>query len=109
MWDLCKQKLILLFDFGIQPAYFHFCPGELPPQKILLASKVVKIVTQKQSSLLLMSRQGVNFIKILLTALTRADPKSAKNNVKLYVFFVLSGSGRAKAACRALMKLNLNF
>ena len=31
-------------------------------------------------------------------AFTCADPKSAKNTVKLSVFFALSGSGRAKAA-----------
>jgi len=46
----------------------------------------------------------VNFINVLQAAFTRPDPKSAKKTDKLTVFFTLSGSARAKAACRMLMK-----
>jgi len=48
---------------------------------------------------------GVNFINVLLGAFTRADPKSTKKTDDLTVFFALSGSACAKAACRMLMKL----
>jgi len=48
---------------------------------------------------------GVNFTNIIRAAFPRADPKSAKNNVKLSVFFVLLGSAHIKAACKMLMKL----
>ncbi len=40
----------------------------------------------------------------LLKAFTSADPKSAKNTVKLSVFFVLSGSSQAKASRKMLVK-----
>ncbi len=50
-------------------------------------------------------RRGVNFINILPAAFMHADPKSAKNTVKLSIFFALLGSAGAKAACRMLMKL----
>jgi hypothetical protein len=41
---------------------------------------------------------GVNFIKVLLAAFTRADHKSAKKTENLTVFLALLGSGHAKAA-----------
>ncbi len=58
-----------------------------------------------------MFRPRVNFTNISHTVSTRADLKSAKNTVKLSVFFSLLGSVRAKAACKTLMKLtpNANF
>jgi len=48
---------------------------------------------------------GVNFTNILWAAFKPADPESAKNTVKLSVFFGLLGSGRTKAARRMLVKL----
>ncbi len=50
-------------------------------------------------------KPGVNFINILQPAFTRADSKSARNIIKLSVFFALSWSGHVKAACKMLMKL----
>jgi hypothetical protein len=47
---------------------------------------------------------GVNFINIH-TAFMREDPESAKNTVKLSVFFELLGSTSIKAARKTLMKL----
>jgi hypothetical protein len=48
---------------------------------------------------------GLNFINILQAAFMCADPKSAKKAVKLSVsLFALSGSVRAKADHRMLMK-----
>ncbi len=55
--------------------------------------------------LVLLLTPGVNFINVLRAALTRADPESAKNTVKLSVFFPLLGSASVKAACRTLMIL----
>jgi hypothetical protein len=48
---------------------------------------------------------GVNFINILQVALTYSDPKSAKETVKLSVFFMLLRSARAKAVRRTLMNM----
>ena len=48
---------------------------------------------------------GFNFTNILRAAFTRADPKSAKKQLNLTVFFALLGSARVKAACRTLVKL----
>jgi len=48
---------------------------------------------------------GVNFTNILQTAFTHADPKSAKNTVKLSVFFALLGSEHVKAARKMSVKL----
>jgi len=45
---------------------------------------------------------GVNFINIIHTAFTRADPKSVKKTV---IFFTLLGSTSIKAVLRMLMKL----
>jgi len=39
------------------------------------------------------------------SSFTCEDPQSAKNTLKLSIYFVLSGSGLVKAACRKLMKL----
>jgi len=50
-------------------------------------------------------KPGVNFINVLGAAFAYKDPESAKNSVKLSVFFGLSGSARAKAVPRTLMKL----
>jgi len=47
----------------------------------------------------------VFFIDILCTAFTLAEPKSAKNTVKLSVFFVLLGSASVKAARKMLVEL----
>ncbi len=52
-----------------------------------------------------LTRPGVNFINVLQAAFTQADPKRVKKTVNLSVFFTLSGSVRAKAAHRTLMKL----
>jgi len=57
-----------------------------------------------QSNLLQSLPSGVNFINVLQAPLTRVDPESAKNAVKLSVF-TISVSARAKAARRTLMKL----
>jgi len=48
---------------------------------------------------------GLNFTNILLEFFTPPDPKSAKNTVKLSVFFVLVGSACIKAAHKMLVKL----
>jgi len=50
-------------------------------------------------------RPGVNFINVLLTALTHTDPKSVKKTVKLSIFFTLLGSTREKALCKMWVKL----
>jgi len=47
---------------------------------------------------------GVNFINV--AALMRADPKSVKKTVKLFVIFTLLGYARIKAVHRMLMKLS---
>ncbi len=52
---------------------------------------------------------GVNFINVLQTAFLCTDPKSAKKNDNLTVFFVLLGSGHVKAASRMLMKVTPEF
>ncbi len=53
----------------------------------------------------------INFINILRAAFTPADPKSAKETVKLAVFIALQGSAPAKVTDRMLMKSTpgLNF
>jgi hypothetical protein len=48
---------------------------------------------------------GLNFINILCTAFTPADPKSVKRIDDLTVFFTLSGSTGVKAEQRKLVKL----
>ncbi len=50
-------------------------------------------------------RSVVNFINILQAALTRADPKCAKNYVKPSLFFVLLGPTNVKASRETLVKL----
>ncbi len=50
-------------------------------------------------------KAGVNFINILQAAFMKIDPKSAKNSVKLSVFFALLGSASINAARKMLMKL----
>ena len=40
---------------------------------------------------------GLNFINVLRTAFTIADPKSVKKTVKLSIFFMLLGSMSVKA------------
>jgi len=52
---------------------------------------------------------GDNFINVLQAAFEWADPKSVKKTDNLTVYFALSGSARAKAACRTLMKLTPGF
>jgi len=52
-------------------------------------------------------RVGVNFINVLRAAFTQPDPKSAKNTIKLSVFFALLGSACIKTAQKMLMKLTL--
>jgi len=54
---------------------------------------------------------GVDFTNILHKASALTDPKSAKNTVKLSVFFVLLGSVCLKAAHKTLIKLTpgINF
>jgi len=48
---------------------------------------------------------GVNFINILLAAFKCAHPKSAKRQSSCQSFFGLSGSWRAKAARKMIVKL----
>jgi hypothetical protein len=63
-------------------------------------------VRKRLSKMLIKLTAGVTFIYILqVAAFTRTDFKSAKNTVKLSVFFVLLGFSQAKAASRILMKL----
>jgi len=50
----------------------------------------------------------VNFIHVR-SDFIRADPESAKNTVKLSIFFALFGSVCVKAANRALMKLTPGY
>jgi hypothetical protein len=52
-------------------------------------------------------KPGVNFTNILSAALMHADPKSAKNTVKLSVSFALLGSTPGKALHKMLVKLTL--
>jgi len=47
---------------------------------------------------------GVNFINVLHEAFTSADPKKAKNTVKLSLFFTLMSSGSIKAFRKMLVK-----
>ncbi len=51
------------------------------------------------------NRPGLNFINVLCTAFTPADPKSIKDTNDLTVFFMLLGSTCTKAAHRTLVKL----
>ena len=51
----------------------------------------------------------VNFTNMSWTAFARADPKSAKKNVKLSSFFALLGSAWVNAARRTLVKLTPDF
>jgi len=53
----------------------------------------------------LTTRTGVIFTNILRAAFLHADPKSAKKTDNLNVFLALSGSARAKAAQKMLVKL----
>jgi len=48
---------------------------------------------------------GQYFINILQAAFMNADPKSAKKNDNLTVFFALLGSVHAKTAHKTLVKL----
>jgi len=48
---------------------------------------------------------GINFINVLRTAFTNADPNSVKTTHDFAVYFTLSGSACAKAAWRTLIKL----
>jgi len=48
---------------------------------------------------------GLNFINVLPTAFTCADPKTVKKTVKLSIFFTLSGSMSIKAVRKMLVKL----
>jgi len=60
----------------------------------LLGSASVKVV----HIMLMKSTPGVDLTSILREAFMCADPKSAKNTVKLSVFFALLGSECLKAA-----------
>jgi len=51
----------------------------------------------------------LNFINVLCTAFTTADPKSIKKTVKLSIFFTHLGFTRVKAVSRMLMKLTPAF
>ena len=48
---------------------------------------------------------GVNFINVLRAAFAHTDPESAKNTVKLSIFFVLMGSAIVKTVNKTLVKL----
>jgi len=52
---------------------------------------------------------GLNFINVLRTAFTRADPRRVKNTVKFSIFFMLSGSMSVKALHKRLVKLTLGL
>ncbi len=57
-----------------------------------------------------MAKSGLNFINILCTAFTLADPKSVKRYTDdLPVFFTHLGSTSIKVACKTLVKLTLDF
>jgi len=73
-------------------AFWRFLILGDTPKKIL--GKLVRLGTT-----------GVNFINVLQAAFVLADPKSAKETVKLSVFFALLGSALAKAAHKTLVKL----
>jgi hypothetical protein len=47
----------------------------------------------------------INFINVLRTAFTHADPASVKKTVKFSIFFMLLGSPNIKAARKMLVKL----
>jgi len=49
----------------------------------------------------------LNFINVLRTAFTLADPKSVKKTVKLSIFFTHSGSTSVKAVHKTFMKLTV--
>jgi len=53
----------------------------------------------------MLSISGGNFINVLRTALTLADPESVKRYNDLIVFFTLLGSTSVKAVGITLMKL----
>jgi len=50
---------------------------------------------------------GVDFTNILHEAFTCADPNSAKNTVKTFIFFTLLGSTFVKALHKMLLNLTL--
>ncbi len=69
---------------------------------------LVKNLYKKWARIMLMKlTPGLNFINVLLTAFTLADPKSVKKIDNLTVFFTLLGSACVKAVHRTLMKLSL--
>jgi len=58
----------------------------------------------KERDKLIIQRPGVNFINILLAALTRKDPKSEQIESFHQCIFVLLGSLPTKAARKTLVK-----
>jgi len=52
---------------------------------------------------------GVNFTNVLQAAFMLVDPKSAKKQLELTVFFALLGPASVKAAHKMLMKLTYGF
>jgi len=57
----------------------------------------------------LINTTRVNFINILGAAFICTDPNSAKNTVKLSLYFALLGSLLVIAALKTLMKLTLDL
>ncbi len=53
-----------------------------------------------------LNNPGVNFINILCTAFTCADPKSIRTKSRCQYLFTLLGSASVKAVHRTLMKLS---
>ncbi len=65
----------------------------------------IEVVAHTRNKTGIIKSQDLNFINVLRTAFTLADPKSVKKTVKLSIFFTLLGSASVKAVLRTLMKL----
>ncbi len=67
---------------------------------------MAKVDWQKAARKMLMKlTSGPNFINVLCTAFTHADPRNLIKTVNLSIFFMLLGSMSVKAAHKTLVKL----
>jgi hypothetical protein len=62
----------------------------------------IRVILKSENS----QKPGLNFINVLCTAFTLADPKNIKKTVKLSIFFTLLRSTSVKAVHIMLMKLS---
>jgi hypothetical protein len=71
-----------------------------------MIAKSDKTMEKEQFSFLIfeMTTLGVNFTNFLRATFLCADPKSAKNTVKLLVFFALLWSAHKKSARKIFLK-----